>query len=321
LAVYTSLSLEAASTITRAHGLGEARAVEGILAGSVNSNYFVEAARRVFVRVYEEQEADGLAYEWALLEHLARAGMPVPPPVPGPPPGTLRVAGKPIGVFEVVGGVESCQAAVDEARARAAGAFVGRIHRVGASFPTRRVTRFGLPQLEARLRHVEALDRPELADALSEVRDALEEVRRRWPPLPSGVVHGDLFRDNVRFRDEGSAEIVAVLDWESAADGAYVFDLAVALLAWCVGDHLDPALARAMIAGYQSERGLQPEERAALRLALIRAAVRFTVTRITDYHLRRGQAQVWKDYRRFLMRLRWARSIDDATAIRDLLGT
>ena len=78
VAVYTPLPLRDADRLTRAHGLGQARAVEGVLAGSVNSNFFVEADRRVFARIYEEQERDGVAYEWALLSHLEAAGVPVP---------------------------------------------------------------------------------------------------------------------------------------------------------------------------------------------------------------------------------------------------
>ncbi|MGF1467269.1 MAG: homoserine kinase [Sandaracinaceae bacterium] len=309
MAVYTELSLAMADRVAREHGLGGARGVEPVLAGSVNSNFFVDAdARRVFVRIYEEQDIEGLAYEWSLLTHLQRAGLPVPVRVSGPGPGSLRVAGKPLGVFEVIGGDESCQARIDEGRAEAVGAFLGRAHRAGQTFPIRRQGRFGRPALRARVAEVKALRRAELADALQEVGGALDAVDAAWDTsLPSGIVHGDLFRDNVRW--EGP-RIVGALDWESASHGLYVYDLAVCLLSWCYGDAFRWDLARAMARGYEGVRPLEWAERRFLPVALTAAAARFTITRITDYHLRAGSAQVHKDYRRFLARLRLVRATD-----------
>jgi len=81
-----------------------------VAAGTVNSNYFLDTERgRVFVRLYEQQEVDGVAYEWALLDHLSARGVPVPPRVTGPVPGALRVGGKPVAVFAAVQGEDLCQ--------------------------------------------------------------------------------------------------------------------------------------------------------------------------------------------------------------------
>ncbi|MBX3270038.1 MAG: homoserine kinase [Sandaracinaceae bacterium] len=302
MAIYTELSLEEADRISRAHGLGAALGVEGVPAGSVNSNFFVDTeARRVFVRIYEEQEADGVEHEWALLDHLRGAGLPVPARVAGAAPGELRVAGKPTAVFEVVGGHEVCQRMVGPARARAVGALLARAHLAAPGFHRRRAGRFTRADVRRRLDGVAALDRPELREAVGVLYTTLDELDGTWPAeLPGGVVHGDLFRDNVRW--EGDA-IACVLDWESAADDAFVYDLAVTTLAWCFGDTLEAPLVEAMWAGYEAVRPLSDREARARPLALRAAAARFTVTRITDYHLRSGGAQVTKDWRRFYRRL------------------
>lgn len=302
MAVYTDLSLEDADRLTRAHGLGPARAVEGVLAGSVNSNFFVEADRRVFARIYEEQGEDGVDYEWALLAHLEAAGLPVPRRIRGARPGELRVAGKPTALFEVLGGEEVCQARVTEARAEAVGRLLARCHAAAEGFPRRREGRFTRADVRRRLEaDIAPLDRPELREAVTTLRETLDEVDRAWDPsLPGGVIHGDLFRDNLRW--EGDA-VVGVLDWESASDGLFVYDLAVTELAWCYGDRLEPGLLEAMGRGYASVRPLEPRERAFVRTARLAAAARFTVTRVTDYHLREGSQQVKKDWRRFYGRL------------------
>ena len=318
MAVFTSISEEDAREVARAHGLPPPASVEPIPAGSVNSNFFlVSGNRRWFLRIYEEQGPDGVAYEWALLDHLTARGLPVPRRVAGPPPGDLRVADRPVAVFEVIGGTMSCQAGVTPARAAAVGAILAQTHRVTADFAVRRRGRFTLEDIARRLESPEVRERPELAPAVAAATEALEEVQTTWPPdLALGVVHGDLFRDNVHWEGD---RIVALIDWESASDGALVYDLAVTLLAWCWADDLDWDLARALIRGYTDVRPPSPEERAALRLACMAAATRFTATRITDYYLRDGIGErVIKDYRRFLRRLEAIGALDADTLARHL---
>ena len=301
VAVYTPLSLADADRLTRAHGLGAARRVEGVPAGSVNSNFLIEADRRVFARIYEEQDTDGVAYEWELLEHLEAAHLPVPVRLRGPAPGALRVSGKPTALFELMGGEEVCQRMVDAPRAAAVGSLLARAHRAGEGFARRREGRFTRADVRVRLEGIRALDREELRRATARLGEVLDEVDAGWDPtLPSGVVHGDLFRDNVRW---SGPSVVGVLDWESASDGVLLYDLAVAILAWCFDDVLRWDLARAMTTAYSDARPLRTAERAQLRNVLLQAAARFTVTRITDYHLRDGAAQVKKDWRRFEARL------------------
>src|SRR5690349_11341499 len=117
MATFTHLGLDDAQRIARAHGLPECTGVVPVAAGTVNSNYFIETAHeRFFVRLYEQQEVDGVAYEWSLLAHLAAGGVPVPRRVEGPQPGELRVAGKPVAVFGEVRGEDFCQALVRPGR-------------------------------------------------------------------------------------------------------------------------------------------------------------------------------------------------------------
>jgi len=202
LAVYTSLELEEASSITRAHELGDTEAIIPIAAGSVNSNYFVEGAfGRVFLRIYEEQERAGVEYEWALLKHLAERGVPLPRILPGPEPGELTIAGKPVALFELVRGEEYCQKMITPARAASVGAALAKVHLAGRDFPIRKPSRFGRPELRERLAIAEAAERPELKAVLEEQLRLLDEFDKRPPlELPSGIIHGDLFRDNVKYQ-------------------------------------------------------------------------------------------------------------------------
>src|SRR5690606_15437384 len=245
LAVYTSLSLEDASRVTEAHGLGPAARLTPIAAGSVNTNYFVDGEfGRLFLRVYEEQDAQGVEYEWALLDHLGERGVPLPKRVPGSRPGEIRVEGKPTALFEVVGGEELCHRLVCAGHLTALGETLATIHEAGRAFPWKRPGRFERKNVEERLDLAEREGRPELEGPIQKLRSALARLDAAPArELPRGVIHGDLFRDNVRFGDE---HVEAVLDWESASDGVLLYDLVVVFLAWCYGDAFDFELARAL---------------------------------------------------------------------------
>ncbi|MGC4079429.1 MAG: phosphotransferase [Rubrivivax sp.] len=134
----------------------------------------------------------------------------------------------------------------------------------------------------------------------------MRSARSATPVLPTGIIHGDLFRDNVLWQlpdrsplGEAAARstIAALLDFESAHLGPFVYDIAVTLLSWAYGSDLDPAIARAIVAGYEERRPLAAIERDALYDETRLATLRFTITRITDDAIRVG-----KRWQRFVER-------------------
>ncbi len=326
MAVFTPINPEDASRIANAHQLAPPDQVIGVAAGSVNSNFFLQwnrPLRRVFCRVYEEQGPLGVAHEWALLAHLRRNGIPCPQPLGGVLPGEVTHGGKPVGLFECIGGEMSCQKAVTATRALRMGALLGRVHNVGASFPWKRQGRFEVSDLDKRLRWIkqQAPGGP-AQDALGGHVHQLQEHlvalgQVVWGQGVHTCIHSDLFRDNVHWEGD---RIVGVLDWESASLGLRVYDLAVLLLAWCYADTFDWELGRALVQGYQTHVSLTSGEKQLLMPALRMACVRFAITRITDFHLRQGVGErTHKDYTRFFLRLEELESLGEAEMNR-LLG-
>lgn len=281
----------------------------GIPAGSVNSNFRLTvrgsagADSPLFLRIYEEQRSEGAEREAAMLTALAAAGVPTPAPIAdrtGAAIGTLR--GKPAALFPWREGGMRCQASVSPADVAALGAALARFHAVGYGRGAFGPGRFQRSDLETRLTRIAASPDAAfhtLAAPLRASLAAVDDARDR--ALPSGLVHGDLFRDNVLF--DAGGELVALLDFESAFEGTFAFDLAVCLLSWTYGDALDLGLARAMIDGYEGVRPLTSAERRGFYEEARFAALRFTVTRITDYAMRVTDGpRVIKDYRRFQAR-------------------
>lgn len=322
MAVLTAVDLAAARRIGREYGLSIV-GLRGILAGSVNTNYecALEGGGRVFLRVYEEQGAEGAAREIRLLGHLGARGVPTVRPLPrvaegdGDVPTLSSYSGKAAAIFPWVEGEVLCQRRVTEDVMEQVGRALGRIHQAGADFEGAERSRFDASHLRGRLEGLRArgygrgpgaagvsggevgADVERLSEKLAawEAREAA-----RGGEAPASLVHGDVFRDNVLWR---AGQMAAVLDFESASLGSVTFDLAVTMLAWCHGDELSRPLARALVRGYERERPLTAGDRGRLFDDAVFAALRFSVTRITDYELRPAGTGIYKDYRRFLARL------------------
>lgn len=313
MAILTPLSLDDARRIGALYGLEVAEAA-GILAGSVNSNYALAqgGGGRVFLRVFEEQGAAAAAREARLLDHLCAGGVRTPRPLRRLDGAGFIAehAGKPVALFPWVEGEALCQARVTPDATRRVGEALARVHLAGASFEGAPASRFDLGALGARLTGLErAALEPEVARDAAALGARLERIRGdavRAGPAPEALIHGDLFRDNVLWEGgEGEGgEIAALLDFESASRGSAAFDLAVTMLAWCFGDDLDEGLAGALAEGYASVRPPSPAEGARLFHESELAALRFAITRITDFELRPKGSGVYKDYRRFLARQR-----------------
>jgi homoserine kinase type II len=320
--VFTNLSDPDAARVLAAYGLGAPRSVRGIPAGSVNSNYALEHdGGRVFVRIYEEQDAAGAAAEARLLGELATRGVRTPAPlalVAGAEP--ALVAGKPVAVFPWRDGEMRCQASVSPLDASRVGAELARVHVAGEGLAVGE-GRFRLEDLRDRIVRIAAADDAELAAQAA----VLGEKLGRWsaardPGAPAGLIHGDLFRDNVLWSQDGT--VAALLDFESASRGVFAFDVMVTVLSWSFGDGLHAGIARAIVDGYRSVRELAEGERAALLAEGCFAATRFAITRITDYAMMRKAigARVIKDWRRFAMRLATLEGLGQAGLTRVLFG-
>lgn len=315
MATLTPLTLDEARALGALYGL-DVTSMAPIPAGSVNTNVALSLAdgQKVFLRIYEEQGHEGAAVEAKLLTHLGGRGVKTPMPIARADGAGFLAShrGKPTSVFPWVLGESLCQASVTAERAFAVGAALARVHAAGASFEGAGQSRFGPADLRKRLTAVLALDLP------GDLRAAAERLSQRLlsyegrgsacagrsyearAPLFQGLIHSDLFRDNVLWHE---GEISALLDFESASLGSLPFDVMVTALAWCFGDRLEEGLMRALMDGYTSVRPLPEGEAAALYDEGVLAAVRFSVTRITDFELRPRGVGLFKDYRRFLARL------------------
>ncbi len=321
MALLTAISEQDARELLDAYTVGALESVEALAAGSVNSNFSVRTPdRQLFLRLYEEQDRAGAEAETGMVERLGAAGVPCAAPVRRRDGGLVSVVrGKPAALFVWRQGSIRCTAQVTPEDTRAVGRALARVHLAGGREP-RGPSRFRYEDLCARLDRVAASGDPRFVPAVPALRDTLTSAHAARPGgLPHGLIHGDLFRDNVLWADDGS--LAALLDFESASEGTFAYDLMVTVLAWCVGDDLDVGLARAMREGYEQVRPLEEVERQALAPEGAFAALRFAVTRITDFGMRAlpGGPPPARDWRRFMMRFEKLRDLG-VDGVRRALG-
>jgi homoserine kinase type II len=254
------------------------------------------------LRIYEEQDMTGALAEARLLSALEERGVPTAAPLRARD-GSVAIAhhGKPVAVYPWVDGEIRCQAGVSAQHAEQVGRALARVHVQSRELTLPR-GRFEVANLYARLERIEREAAPELVRAGAAIRGRLERAEReRNHDLPRGLIHGDLFRDNVLWQAD---RIAALIDFESASEGPLLFDLLVCLCAWCFSDQFVPELVSAMLAGYAGERPLTQRELSAIKSEAAVVCLRFATTRITDFSMRAAPGLApGRDYRRFLARL------------------
>jgi homoserine kinase type II len=325
MAILTIPTHEELTSFVAAYSLGSLENARGIEGGTVNTSYLLEltGGKRWFLRIYEEQDAHGAAREAVVLAHLAAHGVPTPAPVVGRDGRSMRsIAGKPAAIFPWVDGEMLCQRAVTTDAAAAVGAALARIHLAGhAPGAPLDAGRFSPMHLVKRCDRVATSRDPDARALAAPLRDAVADIAaRRRHDVPRGLVHGDLFRDNVLWepratRTTGCSRIAALLDFESAHDGPFAYDIAVTILSWSYGSTFDTDVARAIVRGYRTVRELEPADREILYDEAIFAALRFTITRITDDAIRVG-----KRWQRFVERREAIERMGKDAFLREALG-
>jgi homoserine kinase type II len=306
--VFTRLGDADWADITDAFELGRLTTCTSITAGTINSNFALETDRgRWFVRVNEGKSEIDVAWEARLIGELAAGGVVTPAPIAardGRPYAPLASArGKWVSVFPWRGGTHVAADEVTPGRASELGAALAQLHEVGRDLPAswRRGSIYDHDHLVARFHRFEHTIDPQLAHAIEVIGDELAIVGRAHgirARASTGIIHGDLFRDNVLWQD---GRLVAILDFEQASGGSLAYDIAVAINDWCWTGAPRFDLVTALLEGYERRRPLPDNDRAALPIEVRAAAVRFTITRITDVYLARV-ANPEKDFRAFLAR-------------------
>ncbi len=284
MSVYTPVSSDELAAWLRNYSVGEPAACEPIESGIENTNYFVTTSQgRYVLTLFERLPADELPFYLNLMAHLARHGIPCPAPIANLADqylGTLN--GKPAALVTRLPGRSLEDPAV--AHCGELGALLARMHLAGRSYGAYLENPRGPKWWRFAAREViPFLD--------SSKKDLLEkelefQSGQRFPDLPRGPVHADLFRDNALF---DGARLSGVIDFYFAGVDCLLYDLAVCANDWCLAKDsaLEPQRLRTLLSSYHELRPLSSLEAKAWPAMLRAAALRFWLSRLYDFHLPR----------------------------------
>jgi len=289
MSVYTELSQTDFEAILSDYNLGAIHGFEGIAAGIENSNFFVDTdSGRYVLTIFERMADDELPYFMRLMKHLSHHGLSCPDVM-------VRHGGELI--FDVVGKkgcIVSCLSGktLDELsvkQLRSSGRALAQLHQAGSSFSEARSNPTGPDWLDDTIDSMMTDVQEKYGEGAAQLLyDEMNFQREQTFELPTGVIHGDLFVDNILFDGD---DVSGIIDFYYAHDAAYAMDIAISLNAQAVElGKEDNLRMQAFLEGYESLRPLSEAEKRALPVLLRLGALRFWVSRLFDALYPRGGA-------------------------------
>jgi len=284
MAVYTDVSDEELETFIASYDIGGLTSFKGIAEGVENSNYLVHTESGPFIlTLYEKRvRPEDLPYFLALMEHLAARGISCPLPVRDREGRILKtLAARPAALISFLKGLWARRPGIGHCAGL--GQALAKFHLAGLDFPMARDNDLSLPGWRTLFEEVRDSADGVIPGLKDEIASELDYLGANWAAdLPKGVIHADLFPDNVFFLDD---RLSGVIDFYFACNDMLAYDVAVCLNAWCFepDGSFNITKARVMLQAYQRERPLTAPELDALPLLARGAALRFLLTRTYDF--------------------------------------
>ena len=312
MAVYTDVAADELAEFLKDYEIGDLLSYKGIAEGVENSNFLLHTTAGSFIlTLYEKRVAKGdLPFFLALMTHLASRGLNCPQPVKDKRGEALRtLAGRPAAIITFLEGIWPRKP--NATHCAGVGKVLAEMHLADAGFAMSRANALSVSgwrplfeQAEARANEVQ----PGLRDFLGAELDYLESGV--WPAnLPQGVIHADLFPDNVFFLDD---RVSGIIDFTFACTDMLAYDVAICLNAWCfeADCSFNVTKARALLSAYNRERPMSKTEEGALPLLARGSALRFLLTRLVDFlNVPKGALVRPKDPLEYVRKLRFQQSV------------
>ena len=314
MAVYTDVSADDLARFIARYDIGELLSYKGIAEGVENSNFLVHTSAGNFIlTLYEKRVAEAdLPFFLGLMEHLAARGLNCPQPVKNKEGGMLGVvAGRPAAIVTFLDGLWIRKP--NAGHCAAVGEAMARLHLAGADFAIKRPNALSVDSWRPLFEYAGPRGDSVRPGLCNEIVSELGLLEKNWPrDLPVGVIHADLFPDNVFFLGD---KLSGLIDFYFACNDMFAYDVAICLNCWCFEpDHsYNVTKGRALLSGYNKVRALSAAEQAALPILARGAAMRFLLTRLVDWLAVPDGALVKpKDPLEYFRKLRFHQSVKSA---------
>jgi homoserine kinase type II len=304
MAVYTDVSADDLAKFISRYDIGELTSYKGIAEGVENSNFLVHTTAGNFILTL---------FFLGLMEHLAARGLTCPQPVKNKEGGMLGiVAGRPAAIVTFLDGLWIRKP--NAGHCAAVGEALALLHNAGRDFSIKRPNALSVDSWRPLFEHAGPRGDSVRDGLCNEIVGELDYLEKSWPRgLPSGVIHADLFPDNVFFLGD---RLSGLIDFYFACNDMFAYDVAICLNCWCFEpDHsFNVTKGRALLKAYEKVRPMSPSEHAALPVLARGAAMRFLLTRLVDWlAVPEGALVKPKDPLEYRGKLRFHQSVTSAS--------
>lgn len=311
MAVYTDITETDLKAFLADYDAGELLSYKGIAEGVENSNFLLHTSKfPLILTLYERRvDPDDLPFFLGLMQHLADRGLSCPLPLPRRDGALLgHLSGRPAAVISFLEGMWLRKP--EAHHCREVGKALARMHVACDGFALTRQNALSVAGWKSLWDKSQDRADEVMAGLQAEIREELADLEANWPKdLPAGVIHADLFPDNVFFLGD---ELSGLIDFYFACNDFFAYDVSVCLNAWCFEKDgaYNITKGTAMLEGYRSVRPLSEAELAALPLLCRGSALRFFLTRLYDWLMTPPDALVVKkDPLEYLKKLRFHRQV------------
>jgi homoserine kinase type II len=311
LAVYTDITEDDLRNFLTQYDAGSLTSYKGIAEGVENSNFLLHTTKDpLILTLYEKRvEKSDLPFFLGLMQHLAAKGLSCPLPLPRKDGELLgELSSRPAALISFIEGVWLRKP--EAKHCREVGKALAAMHLAGEGFEIKRPNALSVEGWQVLWDRSEARADEVEKGLKQEIRPEIDYLAAHWPKdLPAGVIHADLFQDNVFFLGD---ELSGLIDFYFACNDLLAYDVSICLNAWCFEKDgaYNVTKGKALLEGYQSVRPLSEAELDALPLLARGSALRFFLTRLYDWLTTpEGALVVKKDPLEYLRKLRFHRSI------------
>ena len=311
MAVYTHVNAEEISEFLASYDAGEVLSFKGIAEGVENSNYILQTTKASYIlTLYEKRvNPDDLPFFLGLMDHLVHKGTNCAFPVRDRDGNILKtLCGRPAALISFLEGLSINRPTPEHCHQL--GQEMARMHQAAADFDLRRENALSVAGWQDLVTAC-AARADEVSPGLSALlKDEMAFLTQHWPTdLPEGVIHADLFPDNVFFR---GGELSGLIDYYFACNDILAYDVAICLNAWCfeADGGFNITKASRLLQGYTVERPMGEAEMAALSILCRGAAFRFLLSRLYDWlNQVEGALVQIKDPREYLSKLKFHQAV------------
>ena len=283
MAVYTAVSEAEIKRIESLYGFADI-SLKPIAEGVENSNYLLSHSKaKVILTLYEQRVAKSdLPFFLGLMQHLAKKNVPCPLPILGKDGDIVHeIANKQAAIVAFLSGKSVTR--IYPEHCREVGKHLAQMHLAGEGFSIARQNALSLNAWPEMWQKIKTKAEKEWPGTAAIIDSQMQRLQSEWPKkLQQGIIHADLFPDNVFFENE---HLSGLIDFYFACNDTLAYDLAICLNAWCFEPNYEFNITKSqrMLEGYATLRPLSAQEKAAFPILCLGAAMRFLMTRMTDW--------------------------------------